>query len=72
MGLLSSAGVVVVTTSLGRSPTPTGGPSEVRNFSEQVWGELDERGHKRTWPEYRGAIVNEALAARGSTGRNGS
>jgi hypothetical protein len=31
--------VVSSTTSLGRSPTPTDGCSEVGNFSEQVWGD---------------------------------
>jgi hypothetical protein len=38
-GLLSPAGVVSSITSLGRSPTPTDGCSEVGNFSEQVWGD---------------------------------
>lgn len=56
MGLLSSAGVVVVTASLGRSPTPTGGPSEVGNFSEQVWGDLRERG------QHLNALVLPALS----------
>lgn len=36
VGLLSPAGVVSSTTSLGRSPTPTDGCSEVGSFSEQV------------------------------------
>ena len=30
---------------MGRGPTPIGGPSEVGSFSEQVWGDLRERGH---------------------------
>jgi hypothetical protein len=47
VGLLSPAGVVSSTTSLGRSPTPTDGYSEVGSFSEQVWGIPRERGQLR-------------------------
>jgi hypothetical protein len=44
-GLLSPARLGLATASLERSPTPTGGCSEVGKFDEQNWGELHERGH---------------------------
>ncbi len=37
---------VVLTTRLGGSPTSIGGPTQVGNFSEQLWGDSPER-HQR-------------------------
>jgi hypothetical protein len=56
-GLLSPSRCGLATTSLGRSPTPTDGCSEVGSFSEQVWGDPRERGHgSQSLPAHRSAL----------------